>query len=324
MVGKLRYTCLVRLVMTFLGVVVHGIMGCTIAPIPYIKIKQAEFSFMTVSKNIIIENRTECAYGRCPSLYRIPPILRRVRYSYGHTCYRLGSDRILGWSGSLRFFEVPRSLAIISNGRIKPIEKCALNGNYIFSRGLSRICKNEGPQNQLQFGVIPKQGRHDFWDTQIHIRPDLSLRDFSGDSSGLGGVIGRFCLRLCDSELAFNLSSRFDRISGSLLGLRVEEASLFRHLRELLMKDHDSGNSDREQQRSQNNHVPVGALKPLYGLLWIGIGVAMDIVAMWLIRIRSRLSRSGREWCASISLAFLVIGASIFPIAHGTNLILGI
>ena len=51
---------------------------------------------------------------------------------------------------------------------------------------------------------------------------------------------------------------------------------------------------------------------PVQGFVWILAGTVMEILALWLIRIRSRPRNSGREWLACIVLALLILSAASF------------
>ena len=136
-------------------------------------------------------------------------------------------------------------------------------------------------------------------------------------SRGLG-------LLVRNSELPFNFLGGFDGISRSLLGLGIQDRGLLLHLSELAIKHNERHHADDKQESGENYHPPIGIAKPIHGLLWILAGAVMDIFAMWLIRIRSRRGNSGREWFACVVLALLILSVSLFPIAHGTDLILGI
>lgn len=131
-------------------------------------------------------------------------------------------------------------------------------------------------------------------------------------------------LFVCDSKLLFDLLGGFDRICRSLLGLGIQDRGLRLHFSELAVKDEESYEANEETGSGDNDHPPVGIKKPFVAILWLAIGLAMDIFAMWLIRIRSKRSNSGREWLACIVVALLILSASLFPITHGTNLLLGI
>jgi hypothetical protein len=139
----------------------------------------------------------------------------------------------------------------------------------------------------------------------------------------LNSFLGSASLLLSDHQLCIDFFRGLDGINCSLLGLCVQDSSLLLHLSELTIEHHKGDDSGNKEKRGEDHHPPVGNAKPIHGCLLILVGAVMDIFAMWLIRIRSRSSNSGREWCACIALAVLILCASLFPIVHGTNLILG-
>jgi hypothetical protein len=130
-------------------------------------------------------------------------------------------------------------------------------------------------------------------------------------------------LMLSDIELLLNFLGRFNGITRSLLGLAIEDARLFLHLFELTVENSESYSPNAQSQSGEGDHHPIWVSEPARGGLWLFVGAAMDIFAMWLIWIRSRLSETGREWCACIILAFSVLGGSLFPVTHSADLILG-
>jgi len=136
-------------------------------------------------------------------------------------------------------------------------------------------------------------------------------------------ALSSFRLLICNRELLFNSLGGLDGISRSLLRLVIQDFRLALHLHKLAMEDPSRINTYSKQKNSDPYHVPIGILEPWIGGLWLGIGLALDGIAMWLLRIRSMASNSGREWCACIGLGFLILGISVFPIVHGTDLILG-
>ncbi len=185
------------------------------------------------------------------------------------------------------------------------------------------ICKSDGhiqrssnhktPRYLLRTVGFPEIG---FYPWAL-ILPHLSL-------DGPNAVLGSFGLFIRNSELSLDSFCRFDGIRCSLLGLGIQDVGLFLHLPELAIEHHERHGTHDKEEGSEDHHPPVGIAKPIHGFLWILAGAVMDIFSMWLIRIRSRNSNSGREWGGCIALALLILCASLFPIVHGTDLILGV
>lgn len=130
------------------------------------------------------------------------------------------------------------------------------------------------------------------------------------------GGNGNIILLFGERQLAFNFISSLSRIRSGLFSLGL-------HFLKLPIEDSQRSNADDQRKASEDYHPPIRIGKPVFGWVWITGGSLMDVFAMWLIRIRSRGSRNGWEWCGWIVLALLIIGGSVFPITHGTDLLIG-
>jgi hypothetical protein len=139
--------------------------------------------------------------------------------------------------------------------------------------------------------------------------------------NSLNTVLSGPDLLLSQIQLLFYTLASFTGIGGSLRGLGIQYSSLRLHFFELSVENPSGIDANPKEKKSQENHVPIGIVKPFIGFLWIGMGLLMDFFAMWILRIRARSSNSGSEWGRWVCLAFMALSGSVPLIWHGLDLL---
>jgi hypothetical protein len=165
------------------------------------------------------------------------------------------------------------------------------------------------------FGIPGFVGNHRKIDPRAlilsHLPPD------SGNA-----ILGSSGLGLQRRKLLSPTYTRTDGIfiRGSELGR--QDSGLPAHLFKLSVEDPQGSDSNDNKDPGKDYHRPVSIKEGLFASIWLSMALGINIVAMWLIQMRSRRARSGREmWtCLGFGLALILISAPL--VFHGMDRLL--